>query len=65
MDGVHIQVAITMPADWKEAAQKLAAKRGVSFSELIRDLIADALPAKERKQLSEPSKRGRPEKPNE
>lgn len=50
---------ITLPLDWQHALERIAARRGVaSKSAAIRELIAEALPAKERKQLSTPGKRG-------
>ena len=51
---------ITLPQDWQTALDRIASRRGLeSRSGAIRELIHDALPAKEQKQLSEPGKRGR------
>ena len=58
-------VSITIPADWWEAAARLAERKGQSRSELIRSLLWDALPDKERRALSEPGQRGRPVKGEE
>lgn len=59
-DGMTRLVSITLPEDWWQAASQLARKRGLTNSELIRELIREALPQKRRQQLSHPTKRGRP-----
>jgi hypothetical protein len=55
----NIAVTVTMPQDWKEAAQKLAKKNGLSLSELVRDLIRQQLPEEAVNELSKPQKQGR------
>lgn len=58
-DGVNKLVSVTMPQDWKDAAQKLAKEHGLSLSELFRQLIYEQLSKTERKKLSTPLERGK------
>ena len=53
-------VSITIPADWWEAASRLARSRGVNRSKLVRSLLWDSLPESERRHLSQPVSHGRP-----
>lgn len=59
-EGVTKLVSITIPADWWEAASRLAAARGVNRSQLVRSLLWDSLPESERQRLSHPVPHGRP-----
>ena len=55
---VNRAVTVTMPTDWWDAASRLAARRQLSKSELVRELIRDALAKDEQRRLSEPLRRG-------
>jgi len=57
-------VSITLPADWWDAASRLAAQGDLTRSELMRNLLWDALPESERRGLSRPKQRGRPVNPS-
>jgi len=59
-DGANKPVTVTMPEDWKQAAQRLAERRNLSLSELFRELVREQLPSRERSRLSTPAGRGRP-----
>ncbi|MBW3538747.1 MAG: hypothetical protein KY476_00605 [Planctomycetes bacterium] len=57
------QLNISIPADWLDAFKRAADAAGVPLSQWIRAACAAKLPAQERRQLSDPTPRGRPRKP--
>lgn len=58
-DGVTKLASITIPADWWNAAGRLAKRRKETRSALMRSLLWDALTAQERSRLSQPAPPGR------
>ncbi|QDT30914.1 hypothetical protein [Thalassoglobus polymorphus] len=56
---IHRQ-PISGPVDWWDAFKAAAKKDGRPLSEWVTDLCKDALPASERKKLSERTPQGRP-----
>jgi hypothetical protein len=57
-----MRINISIPDEWHEPLEKLAAKRGISLSRLLYESAAALLPAAERKKLPEAKERGRPRK---
>jgi len=55
----------SMPEEYIEAAERLAAKKGISPSRYVANLIRKSLPKDERSKLPELRERGRPSKAKE